>query len=48
MLYEVITGIDATKKGPLDGHEREWPADIVMAAEVKARIDGRWKEFGLD
>ncbi len=41
-------GIDATKKGPMDGHMREWPDDIAMSDDVKARVDGRWKEFGLD
>jgi 4-hydroxy-3-polyprenylbenzoate decarboxylase len=41
-------GIDATRKGPLDGHEREWPEDIAMSAEVKAGVSARWREFGLD
>ncbi|WP_319478506.1 menaquinone biosynthesis decarboxylase [Marispirochaeta aestuarii] len=41
-------GVDATRKGPLDGHEREWPDDIVMSDEIVRRVDERWKEFGLD
>lgn len=41
-------GIDATKKLPEEGHTREWPEEIVMTAEVKARVDARWEEFGLD
>ncbi|MFC1856078.1 menaquinone biosynthesis decarboxylase [Thermodesulfobacteriota bacterium] len=41
-------GIDATKKGPKDGHFREWPDDIVMPDDIKALVDGRWKEYGLD
>jgi len=40
-------GIDATRKGPMDGHEREWPADIEMTGEIKERVSKRWKEFGL-
>ena len=41
-------GVDATRKGPLDDHHRQWPEDIVMSAEVKAKVDRRWGEFGLD
>lgn len=41
-------GVDATRKGPLDGHEREWPADIVMSDEIRDRVSRRWKELGLD
>ena len=41
-------GIDATRKGPLDGHMREWPDDIVMSEEIRRKVTGRWKEFGLD
>lgn len=40
-------GIDATKKGSLDGHDREWPDDIEMTDEIKSRVTLRWKEFGL-
>jgi len=31
--------IDATKKGPVDGHLRPWPDEIEMTAEIKKRID---------
>ncbi len=41
-------GIDATRKGPLDDHHREWPDDIVMSEEVKEKVSRRWKELGLD
>ncbi|WP_319560202.1 menaquinone biosynthesis decarboxylase [Marispirochaeta sp.] len=41
-------GVDATRKGPMDGHEREWPNDIVMSDEIIRRVDTRWKEFGFD
>ena len=41
-------GIDATAKGPLEGRQREWPPDIVMSDEVRALVDGRWAEYGID
>jgi 4-hydroxy-3-polyprenylbenzoate decarboxylase len=40
-------GIDATRKGPSDGHHREWPADIVMSPEIRALVDRRWAEYGI-
>jgi 4-hydroxy-3-polyprenylbenzoate decarboxylase len=39
--------VDATKKGIADGHVREWPDEIVMSVDVKARIEKRRSEFGL-
>ena len=41
-------GIDATKTWPSEGHAREWPDEITMSDEIKARVTARWKEFGLD
>ncbi|MCJ7795300.1 MAG: hypothetical protein MUQ56_00770, partial [Thermoleophilia bacterium] len=41
-------GIDATRKWPEEGHPREWPPDIAMAAEVVARVDALWPQLGLD
>jgi len=41
-------GIDATKKGPQDGHFREWPDSLTMSADVKDKIDGLWDKLGLD
>lgn len=41
-------GVDATKKGPDDGHFREWPASLRMDPEVKTRIDEIWKSLGLN
>lgn len=46
-FYGGKMGIDATKKGPEDGHMREWPDSLAMSAEVKARIDALWGELGL-
>lgn len=40
-------GIDATTKGPLDGHPRGWPTEIEMDPAIKALVDRRWKEYGL-
>jgi len=40
-------GIDATRKGPLDGHGREWPEDVVMSADIKALVDEKWYSYGI-
>jgi len=40
-------GIDATKKWKEEGHDREWPDDIVMSDEIKKQVDSRWKEYGF-
>ena len=40
-------GVDATIKGPLEGHPRPWPAEITMRADIKALVERRWKEYGL-
>jgi 4-hydroxy-3-polyprenylbenzoate decarboxylase len=40
-------GIDATRKLPSEGFQREWPPDIVMSSEIKALVDRRWEEYGL-
>jgi len=39
-------GIDATNKWPGET-TREWGATIVMAPEVKTRVDQIWQELGL-
>jgi 4-hydroxy-3-polyprenylbenzoate decarboxylase len=39
-------GIDATHKGPEEG-TREWPGEIVMSDEIRARVDARWDEYGI-
>ena len=41
-------GIDATRKWPTEGFTRPWPDEIRMSPEVKARVDQRWKELGLE
>ncbi len=40
-------GIDATRKWPSEGHDREWPADVEMSADVKTRVDALWPVLGL-
>jgi 4-hydroxy-3-polyprenylbenzoate decarboxylase len=39
--------IDATKKGPGDRHDREWPDDIVMDDDTKKRVDILWPKLGI-
>lgn len=40
-------GIDATRKGPDEGFNREWPDALQMEESVKKRIDGLWNQLGL-
>lgn len=40
-------GIDATKKGKMDGFMREWPDDIKMSEEIIELVNKRWKEYGF-
>ena len=40
-------GIDATRKGPDEGHTREWPSEIAMDDAVRRRVTDRWPELGL-
>lgn len=46
--YGSKMGIDGTRKGPLDGHTRPWPEEVRMTPEIKALVDERWKDYGLD
>lgn len=40
-------GIDATKKLPGEGHNREWPKDIQMSKEIKEIVDKKWESYGI-
>jgi 4-hydroxy-3-polyprenylbenzoate decarboxylase len=40
-------GVDATAKGPQDGHPRGWPPEIAMLDQIKALVDRRWEEYGF-
>jgi 4-hydroxy-3-polyprenylbenzoate decarboxylase len=46
-FYGGKLGIDATHKGAAEG-TREWPEEIVMSDEVRALVDRRWSEYGLE
>jgi 4-hydroxy-3-polyprenylbenzoate decarboxylase len=41
-------GIDATRKWPSEGFTRPWPDELRMSADVKAIVDKKWKELGID
>src|SRR6059036_3650644 len=45
-FYGGKLGIDATHKGPQEG-TREWPPEIEMTDEVRARVTRRWQEYGI-
>lgn len=40
-------GIDATRKWPSEGYEREWPEVVKMDASTVARVDALWSRLGL-
>ena len=40
-------GIDATKKWPEEGYQREWPDEIRMSDEVITLVNEKWKKYGL-
>lgn len=46
-LFGGKLGIDATAKGPEDGHPRGWPEEIEMSAEMKALVNQKWASYGL-
>jgi 4-hydroxy-3-polyprenylbenzoate decarboxylase len=39
--------IDATKTWPEEGFDREWPPDVKMSEDIKARVDRIWSELGI-
>ena len=47
MGYGSKMGIDATRKWPGEGFEREWPGAIVMDERTKKYIDSIWEKLGL-
>jgi 4-hydroxy-3-polyprenylbenzoate decarboxylase len=47
-IFGAKMGIDATKKWPEEGYQREWPDEIQMSEEIKKIVDKRWKEYGLE
>jgi 4-hydroxy-3-polyprenylbenzoate decarboxylase len=45
--YGTRIGVDATRKGPGEGHVRPWPEPLLMDREIIDRVDRRWKEYGF-
>ena len=45
--YGCRVGIDATRKGPDEGHTRPWPESLVMDKDTEDLVNRRWKEYGL-
>jgi 4-hydroxy-3-polyprenylbenzoate decarboxylase len=41
-------GIDATAKGTIDAHAREWPSELQMSQEIKTLVNQKWDSYGLD
>jgi 4-hydroxy-3-polyprenylbenzoate decarboxylase len=41
-------GIDATRKWASEGFDRPWPDEITMNEVTKQRVNGLWREIGLD
>lgn len=45
--YGTRLGVDATRKGPEEGHTRPWPSPLAMDEAVVDLVDRRWEEYGL-
>lgn len=43
--YGSKMGIDATRKWPEEGFTREWPDEIEMSPDIKAKVASRWDEY---
>ena len=41
-------GIDATRKWPTEGFTRPWPDEILMDEKIKAQVDKKWKDLGIE
>jgi len=46
--YGSKMGIDATRKWRSEGFTRPWPDEILMDEKIKALVDKKWKELGLE
>jgi 4-hydroxy-3-polyprenylbenzoate decarboxylase len=40
-------GIDATRKWPEEGFQRDWPDEILMSEEIKSRVDELWPKLNF-
>jgi 4-hydroxy-3-polyprenylbenzoate decarboxylase len=45
--YGTRVGVDATRKGPDEGHLRPWPDPLIMDSDVVEKVSRRWKEYGF-
>ncbi len=45
--YGSKVGIDATRKWPEEGFEREWPEELVMRPDIQKRVDDVWEDLNL-
>jgi 4-hydroxy-3-polyprenylbenzoate decarboxylase len=45
--YGTRIGIDATRKGPEEGHLRPWPNPLKMDESIVNLVSRRWKEYGF-
>lgn len=46
--YGSKIGIDATKKWPEEGFDREWPEELEMSDDVKDKISKNWQKYFKD
>ncbi len=46
-IFGAKMGVDATKKWPEEGYQREWPDEIRMSDEIRKLVDRRWREYGF-
>ncbi len=46
--YGAKVGFDATRKWPSEGVVRPWPEEIVMSDDVRALVDRRWADYGIE
>jgi 4-hydroxy-3-polyprenylbenzoate decarboxylase len=46
--YGSKMGIDATRKWSTEGFSRPWPDEITMDPAIKAIVDKKWKNLGID
>jgi 4-hydroxy-3-polyprenylbenzoate decarboxylase len=45
--YGTRIGVDATRKGPGEGHTRPWPEPLIMDREIVDLVNRRWNEYGF-
>jgi 4-hydroxy-3-polyprenylbenzoate decarboxylase len=45
--YGTRIGLDATRKGPDEGHTRPWPDPLAMDQNIVELVNRRWKEYGF-